>query len=79
MIMLKMFLMGTFICCACLIFALICLSVKRSLVNWWNHERPLKQQWMKTKEWWNESPGWRLFIRLVIVAVYGSSIGYCLL
>lgn len=76
MIIFKMIFMGTFICFACLVFGLIFLSVVRSLEKWWNDDRSLKQQWMKIKEWWNESLYWRFFIALAIVAIYGYSVAY---
>ncbi len=76
MIIFDIILMGTLICLACLIFRLVCLSVARSLGRWWNDERPLKQQWMKFKELWNESPGWRSLIVVVMIVAYGWSIVY---
>ncbi len=76
MIVLKMILMGTLICFACLVIGLIFLSVRRSLVNWWNDDRSLKQQWTKIKERWNEYPLWRSVICVAVVIAYGYSVMY---
>jgi hypothetical protein len=76
MIVLEIILMGTLICFACLNLALICTSVGKSLVTWWNSELTLKQQWIRLKDRWSESPGWRLFIVIAVGAAYGYSFLY---